>query len=205
MSISTELKKFSVSLKKALAERESVFDAIDGVRLASVLVPLQFHDNKWHVILNIRSQYVGLHQGEIAFPGGKLEDTDENMFSCALRETWEEMGILPKDVDVLGNLDGVLTRTNYLVFPVIGIIPYPYKFETDSKEVDEIIEIPVPSLLKDSALRYEARLNLDNSLLERVAFAHGKHLVFGATAWILNQFIEIVKSFDYIPSLQEPQ
>ena len=118
MSISTESEIFIASLKHALANRESIFDAIDGAKLASILIPLQFHDNKWHVILNVRSQNVSLHQGEIAFPGGKLEDDDENMFSCALRETWEEMGISPNTVDVLGNLDGVLTRTNYLVFHV---------------------------------------------------------------------------------------
>jgi 8-oxo-dGTP pyrophosphatase MutT (NUDIX family) len=203
MSISTESEIFIASLKHALANRESIFDAIDGAKLASILIPLQFHDNKWHVILNVRSQNVSLHQGEIAFPGGKLEDDDENMFSCALRETWEEMGISPNTVDVLGNLDGVLTRTNYLVFPVVGVIPHPYEFDTKSKEVEEIIEIPLHSLMDDEVLRYEARLNPDGSLLERVSFAHEKYLVFGATAWILSQFVEIVKSMNYIRPLQE--
>ena len=203
MSISTESEIFIASLKHALANRESIFDAIDGAKLASILIPLQFHDNKWHVILNVRSQNVSLHQGEIAFPGGKLEDDDENMFSCALRETWEEMGISPNTVDVLGNLDGVLTRTNYLVFPVVGVIPHPYEFDTKSKEVEEIIEIPLHSLMDDEVLRYEARLNPDGSLLKRVAFAHDKYLVFGATAWILSQFVEIVKSMNYIRPLQE--
>ena len=100
-------------------------------------------------------------------------------------KTWEEMGISPNTVDVLGNLDGVLTRTNYLVFPVVGVIPHPYEFDTKSKEVEEIIEIPLHSLMDDEVLRYEARLNPDGSLLKRVAFAHEKYLVFGATAWIL--------------------
>ncbi|MQF86715.1 MAG: CoA pyrophosphatase [SAR202 cluster bacterium] len=203
MSITADPENLILTLKNALATRESVFEAVEGAKLASVLVPLQFHDNKWHIILNVRSQHVGLHQGEIAFPGGKLESIDKDMFSCALRETWEEMGVLEKDINVLGNLDVVLTRTNYLVFPVVGTIPHPYQFDTESNEVAEIIEIPLDALLNEKALRHEARLNADGSVLRRVSFSYGKYLVFGATAWILNQFIEIIKSFNYTLMLEE--
>ena len=110
-------------IREALARREPSFEAVDGARPAAVLVPLQYHDGGWHVILNVRSQHVGEHRGEIAFPGGKYEAGDEDMIACALREMWEEMGVAPEDVDVLGPLNAVRTRTNYLVWPTVRRYP----------------------------------------------------------------------------------
>ena len=182
-------------LRVALATREpSAPPRADGARPAAVLIPLHYHDGEWHVILNVRSQFVGLHQGEIAFPGGKYEQTDVDMLACALREAHEEMGIAPRDVDVLGSLEPVLTRTDYLVWPTVGTIPHPYRFEVDENEVAEIIEIPLDHLLNDSATRQEARLNPDGSLLQRTAYVHGPHLVFGATAWILAQLLDLLRN-----------
>ncbi len=181
------------AIRQALADREPLFNAVDGARPAAVLVPLQYHDGDWQVILNVRSQHVGLHQGEIAFPGGKLETADRDMLSCALRETWEEMGISPGDVDVLGPLDAILTRTNYIVWPSVGVIPHPYAYTVDEGEVAEVIEIPLTHLLSESAVRREARLGPGGELVERVAYAHGEHLVFGATAWILTQLVDIAQ------------
>lgn len=182
-------------LRNALASCEpSAPSDTGGARPAAVLIPLHFHDGEWHVILNVRSQFVGLHQGEIAFPGGKYEPSDPDMLTCALREAHEEMGIAPEDVDVLGPLQPVLTRTDYLVWPTVGIIPHPYRFEVDENEVAEIIEIPLDHLLVDDAERHEARLNPDGSLLQRKAYAHGPHLVFGATAWILAQLLDLLRS-----------
>ena len=182
-------------LRVALATRApSAPPRADGARPAAVLIPLHYHDGEWHVILNVRSQFVGLHQGEIAFPGGKYEQTDVEMLACALREAHEEMGIAPRDVDVLGSLEPVLTRTDYLVWPTVGTIPHPYRFEVDENEVAEIIEIPLDHLLNDGATRHEARLNPDGSLLQRTAYVHGPHLVFGATAWILAQLLDLLRN-----------
>lgn len=183
-------------IRAALAMKQPSGGGADEARPAAVLIPLQHHDGGWHVILNVRSQHVGLHQGEIAFPGGKYEDGDGDMLACALRETCEEMGIAPGDVDVLGPLDPVLTRTGYLVWPAVGVVPHPYRFTPDEGEVAEIIEIPLSHLLSGDAVRHEARLSPDGELLQRVAYAHGRHLVFGATAWILVQLVELVQSLE---------
>ena len=182
------------ALRAALADREpSAPTNADGARPAAVLIPLHFHDGEWHVILNVRSQFVGMHQGEIAFPGGKYERSDPDMLACALREAHEEMGIAPGDVDVVGSLEPVLTRTDYLVWSTVGVIPHPYRFEVDENEVAEIIEIPLDHLLTDAAERHEARLQPDGSLLQRKAYVHGPNLVFGATAWILAQLLDLLQ------------
>ena len=160
---------------------------------AGVLIPLQRRCGEWRVILNVRSQNVGLHQGEIAFPGGKREEGDADIWACALREAQEEMGVAPEDVEALGRMHPVLTRTDYLVWPIVGVIPHPYPFVVDENEVAEVVEIPLAHLLAPEAARHEARLMPDGTLLRREAYAYGRYLVFGATAWILGQFLDLAR------------
>ena len=181
------------ALRAALSHREPNAEASDGATPAAVLVPLHYHDGDWHVILNVRSNHVGQHKGEMAFPGGHLEETDADMTACALRESWEEMGIRPDDVDVLGPLSARLTRTNFLVWPIVGVVPHPYDFKPDPREVAEVVEIPLTALLDGSAVRHEARLAPDGTLVRRTAYGHDGHLVFGATAWILAELLELIE------------
>ena len=179
-------------LRLSLANHEPVAEAGDDAIPAGVLIPLQYHNDDWHVILNVRSEHVTQHQGEIAFPGGRLESEDKDMTACALRECWEEMGVSPRDVDVLGSMSGRLTRTNFIVWPTVGVIPYPYDFKPASREVAEIIEISLGTLLDGSADRHEARLESNGDLIRRMAYGLGEHLVFGATAWILTDLLDII-------------
>ncbi|MCH8848493.1 MAG: CoA pyrophosphatase [Chloroflexi bacterium] len=180
------------ALRQILTRRRPADEASDGASPAAVLVPLQHHDGRWHVILNVRSETVGEHKGEVAFPGGRLEPADADMVACALRETWEEMGIRPEDVDVLGPLDAVMTRTNYLVWPTVGVVPHPYAFAPNAREVAAVIEAPVDELLEPGAARHEARVMPDGTVRKRVAYVCGDHLIFGATAWILEQLLGFI-------------
>ena len=180
------------AVRAVLAKRQPAAEASDGATPAGVLVPLQYHDGRWHVILNVRSDTVGEHRGEISFPGGRLEAIDADMVACALRETREEMGVRPEDVDVLGPLDATLTRTNYLVWPTVGIVPHPYPFKLNAREVAAIIEVPVSDLLDPANTRHEARLQPDGSVSKRVSFVAGEHMIFGVTAWILAQLLDVL-------------
>ncbi len=191
------------ALRKVLTAREPAAEPTDGSRPAGVLVPLQYHDGRWHVILNVRSETVGEHKGEIAFPGGSLEPADADMTACALRETWEEMGVRPEDVDVLGPLDAVLTRTNFLVWPTVGLVPHPYAFALNAREVAAVIEAPVDELLDPSAARHEARIMPDGTVLKRVAYVSGEHVILGATAWILAQLLDLIGGMDTPADLGE--
>ena len=87
--------KLADALRASLSERAPTVEAAEGAVPAGVLVPLQLRGDRWHVILNRRSDHVRQHAGEIAFPGGRLEPSDSDMQECALRESWEEMGIRP--------------------------------------------------------------------------------------------------------------
>jgi 8-oxo-dGTP pyrophosphatase MutT (NUDIX family) len=185
------------ALRAVLAGRVPSVEANDGATPAAVLVPLHHHSGDWHVILNVRSNQVGQHKGEVAFPGGRLEAEDQDMTACALRETWEEMGIVPEDVDVLGPLNARLTRTNFLVWPTVGIVPYPYEFKPDAREVAKVIELPLSALLDGSAVRHEARLGPDGTVSRRIAYGYGDDLVFGATAWILEELLDVINEIEW--------
>ena len=184
------------ALRFALAGRTPVAEASDGTKPAGVLIPLHFHDDAWHVIVNVRSEHVSQHKGEIAFPGGKLEPDDVDMTACALRETWEEMGVRPEDVDVLGTMNARTTRTNFLVWPTVGVVPHPYDFNADPREVAKVVELPLDLLLDGTAVLHEAALKPDGTLVRRAAYGHEGHLVFGATAWILGDLLDVIKNLD---------
>ena len=181
------------ALREVLDSRTAKADAADGAKPAGVLIPLYIRDGAWHVLLNLRSEHVGEHKGEVGFPGGSLDAADADMRACALREAHEEMGIRPDDVTVLGELDTVLTRTGYLVWPTVATIPYPYPFKVSSREVAEVMQVPLHAVMDEASLRHESRLDSDGNIQRRVGFTHGPHLVYGATATILEQLLSLVR------------
>ena len=185
----TMLKDF---LSKHLSAEFTSENLPENTNPAGVLVPLFIKNETWQVLLNKRSSQVADHKNEIAFPGGRLESSDSDIQACALREAHEEMGILPQDVSVLGQLDIVVTRTGYAVYPTVGVIPYPYKFKVSPNEVAEVLEVPIRELLDPLNFLHEARLTSNNELDKSVSFIHQDKLIYGATAKIISQLTQII-------------
>jgi 8-oxo-dGTP pyrophosphatase MutT (NUDIX family) len=117
--------------------------------LSAVLVPLYEKEGEGFVLFTKRTSKVKYHQGQLSFPGGAFDPQDGNLKSTALRESFEEIGLQPGDVDVLGELDDVATLTSrYIITPFVGIIPYPYNFRINPEEVEKILEVPLKALRK---------------------------------------------------------
>ena len=127
---------FFIKIKRVLSNRDNkiIKDAnIIGksrrlknkYKLAAVLFPIIKLNNEYKVILTTRSKNVLSHPGQVCFPGGKLESSDINMIECAKREAFEEVGIRPGQVEILGELDCCITGTDYSVTPIVGIVLYP--------------------------------------------------------------------------------
>ena len=150
-------------------------------------------DGEYCILLNKRSNSVEEHKGEISFPGGQREEGDRTILDTALRETHEEMGIRPQDVEVLGELDDVATNSNFLMSTFVGAIPCPYPFKPNEREVAEVLEVPVAALTDGRSLRDEVRL-VDGAPLFRRSYGYEGHLIFGATAQVLTQFLELLNS-----------
>jgi 8-oxo-dGTP pyrophosphatase MutT (NUDIX family) len=157
---------------------------------AAVLLPLFLRNGEYHLLFTKRTPHLLHHSGEISFPGGVLAP-EESPDTGALRETWEEVGIRPADVDMLGVLDDVYSIHDYLVTPLVGAIPenYPYVINTD--EIERIIEAPVSHFLDPAVRRTELREWEGNSFWVRHYDFHGDD-IWGMTAAILAQFLEIV-------------
>ena len=158
---------------------------------AAVLLLLYPKDGEYCMLLNKRTEEVEHHKGEISFPGGATDPDDQDFLDTALRETYEEMGINREDVTILGELDDVTTRSSFGVRVFVGTIPYPYPFKPSDIEIAEVLEVPMRELLDPSNLREEVR-SVNGTASASYSYAYGQHLVYGATAQIVTQFLELL-------------
>ena len=178
-------------LKSGLGVRTRKTIKEAGLQQAAVLLPLFTLDGACHVLFIKRSQKVEHHKGEISFPGGICEESDGRRENTALRETREEIGILPEDVRVLGLLDDFRTQsTSYRVTPVVGFIPYPYPFVLNRREVEKIITAPLAHLL-DAGNGGEEEVIRGGKAYRGHVYRYGRHVIWGATARILVGFLTL--------------
>ena len=157
---------------------------------AAVLLTLFRVEDDYCVVLQKRSQEVEHHKGEISFPGGMVDPGDESLLHTALREAHEEMGIVPDDVDVIGRLDDTPTITGFMISTFVGVVQSPYNFVPSSIEVAEVLTVPLSHLREPGACRVETHLEGD-SFRTMPVFVHDGHVIFGATARILDQFLRV--------------
>ena len=159
---------------------------------AAVLLALCQIDGELKIILQKRSERVEHHKGEISFPGGMVDRDDESLLHTALREADEEMGIQPGDVKVLGRLDDTPTISDFMISTFVGAIPSPYTFTPSEAEVAEVLLVPVSHLRKPSSYRDDVRLE-DGEFHRMPIYVYDCHVIFGATARILEQFLTLTK------------
>ena len=178
-------------IKERLACRDKACIDEPGLTRAAVLIPLFKKEGEYHVLLTRRTETVRHHKGQISFPGGR-QDRGETLETTALREAREEMGIQEKDVRILGELDDMCTvASDFCISPFVGLIPYPYPFEINLQEIQEVIEIPLSALLDERKFREE--LTERNGQPIHVCFyEHGTHVIWGATARILKQLMDLL-------------
>ena len=180
-------------LRGALSAREKSSVHDPTLAPAAVLLLLYPKNGDYCVLMNKRSDNVEYHKGEISFPGGGKDPEDRDFLDTALREVREEMGIRPEDVTVLGSLDDVATRSKFGVRVFVGTIPYPYPFVPSPLEIAEVLEVPIGELQDPANRREEARWAAGD-LSKAYSYTHGKHLIYGATAQMLTQFLDILSN-----------
>lgn len=145
---------------------------------------------KYCILFNKRTAQVEFNKGEICFPGGSKDPEDPDLVTTALRETYEEMGILPEDVTILGGLNDVTTRSGFIIHPFVGTIPYPYKFKPAPTEVAAVLEIPITTLCDSTNIMEKALVQPGGPPVRGRSYVYESHLIYGATARILEQFLE---------------
>ena len=169
--------------------------ANDGALSAAVLVPLYHLGNELHVILTKRTTLVALNQGQISFPGGGREFGDQDLQATALRESFEEIGLDPRRVEIFGRIDDFWTRNGQiLVAGFVGMVDplaSPYPWRPSETEVAEILEVPVCHLLNPLNLTVAEPRQLNGRLWPNETFLFREHRVFGATARALRNMLDI--------------
>lgn len=163
-------------------------------RRAAVLLPLYVRDGAVHVLCTQRTEDLPHHKGQVAFPGGGRDPGDADLRATALREAEEEVGIAPRDVEVLGALDDEATvGSRFIVTPFVGVIPFPYPFRPNPAEIVALLHVPIEPLLISNGFREETRER--NGVPVRVLLLdHGPHVIWGLTARILKGFVELLRS-----------
>ncbi len=183
--------RFFEGLRRALVPVDAVGTAPEGgLRPAGVLVPLRMVDGEIRVVLARRTERVPHHKGQVCFPGGSRDPGDRDLLATALRESEEELGIRPGDVELLGAMEPVPTVTGFFIQPFIGRIPADSRFRLDAFEIAESFDVPLSAFTDLS--RYRAAETTYLGKPYRVYFLdYGRHAIWGATARILRDLAGI--------------
>lgn len=165
----------------------------DSCLKAGVLILLYPRDGETYLSLIRRTGLVFHHRDQIGLPGGRLE-AGEDFVRAALRETHEELGIAPEGLKVIGDLTPLyIPPSNFCAYPVVAVASATPDFRPDPREVAEVIEIPLWHLADPDRAGRETWLAGGRSL-EVPFYAFGRHKIWGATAMILSEFLEILGS-----------
>jgi len=195
--------KLSQALKGDLPGPESQYRMAPALRLenshdiyrnAAVMIMLYQKDGEWHLVLMRRPEYEGVHSNQVSLPGGIREDIDTDLGETALRETREELGIDDSSVQLLGKLSKLeIPVSGIEVTPFIGVHHEIPVFNPDTSEVAYLIEVPIANLVLPANIRQEHRTILCK-LVKVPYYQIGKEQVWGATAMILSEFLDLVRS-----------
>jgi 8-oxo-dGTP pyrophosphatase MutT (NUDIX family) len=178
-------------LRQALSRRQKQHIVNAKLVPSAVLVPIYYKQGQYYILFTKRTERVKEHKGQISFPGGARQEGDRALLDTALRECAEEIGLVSSQVEVLGELDDTLTETsNYIISPFVGIIPWPYQFKVDGWETEEIIEVPILALMDENCLRKETR-TVGGQQVTSYFYRYQRRVIWGATARILHQFLNI--------------
>lgn len=187
---------FAANLHKAInsAKTGNSNEFDEFLKPAAVLAAFFKEEDIWKLLFIRRSNDLEFHRGEVAFPGGGKEESEKDLIQTALRETWEELGIDPEKISILGSLNEIPTKSNYRVTPVIGILDWPVSIQENPQEVSRTFSIPLDWLMEESNWS-EKEIELpDNRHIRTIVYeVYEGEILWGLTAKITHQIIELIK------------
>lgn len=164
--------------------RDSPLPAARTLREAGVLVPFMVASTGCALILTKRSSRLRHHPGQIAFPGGKVDPTDADATAAAVRESSEEIGLDPGNVEILGHLPAHETVTGFRITPVLGRIIAPFDPRPEAGEVDEVFTVPLAHVTDPACYCVQSRMWM-GMRRNYYTVPYGPYYIWGATARIL--------------------
>jgi 8-oxo-dGTP pyrophosphatase MutT (NUDIX family) len=171
-----------------------------GEREAAVLVPIVERDGEPHLLFIKRADHLGEHAGQMSFPGGGREPSDETLLATALREANEEVGMDADGVEVIGRLDDIGTVSSYSVRPFVARVP-DQTWVPDEREVAEVVVLPLVELTALSNYESERRDHPHYGEIRLHFFHVDGYTVWGATGRMLVQFLELATGWEMPPEV----
>lgn len=164
----------------------------ERTRRSAVLICFYPYQDSVYLPLILRPQYDGVHAGQMAFPGGRVERFDENLTRTALREAQEEVGIRVTDVQVLGLLTELfIPPSNFFVQPVVGMLPYRPDFYPDPREVEAVVEVDLETLM-DETIVGDSQIEVRGVIVDAPFYQIQGHRVWGATAMMISELLMVM-------------
>jgi len=181
-------------LRRALARRERVELRAAGATACGVLVPILPDGGGHAVVYTLRSDALPNHRGQVSFPGGKRAPGDRSLLDTALREAREEIGIDPKDVEILGRLDDVGTLvTDFVITPFVGLLPAGQTFRPNPNEVSDVFTVRLEDLL-DERHHGTMKQRWGRHEVDVDVITAGRHPIWGATHRITCNLIDCLRA-----------
>lgn len=178
--------------RRRLAARDRRIAPDGPLVRAAVLIPIVDRGEPM-IVFAKRTERVGHHKGQIAFPGGVADATDDSLLETALRECEEEIGLSRGAVEPLGALDDTETvATRFVITPFVGVVRAPMAWKPDGDEIEKVIEVPFRALAGDGSFRIETweRDGVERSVY---FFDYEGETIWGATARILVHYLELLR------------
>jgi 8-oxo-dGTP pyrophosphatase MutT (NUDIX family) len=187
---------YLATLRLRLRDAASVPLPVPGTekKAAAVLIPIFERGGELRILYTLRSDRLISHSGQVSFPGGRFDRRDANLMTTALREAHEEVGIAPKQVEVLGTFPGRRTRsTQIMVTPIVGLLSGTLALLPDPYEVAEIFDVPLHAL---SDRRYRGRHTATNqgTAVDHPAIVYDGHEIWGLTYYFTLSFLALARA-----------
>ena len=167
-----------------------------GLKRSAVLVSLRALQDSdgFELILTRRTDDLPSHAGQVSFPGGGMKDTDDGPESTALRETHEELGISPEQVEIVGRLDHLNTITGFHVVPIVGVISPDAQLNPSELEVARVFTVPLAVFLDDSNWVEKIHSYKGSEIAMKELHWDGEN-IWGATAYMIQRFCSVLRQF----------
>lgn len=189
--ISSQLKMAGLHRKA----RDGKIAVSDDAKKSAVLALFYPAEDKIYLVLIKRTEYPGVHSGQVSFPGGGWEPGDKDLIDTALREAEEEIGVNRNVITAIGKLtDLFIPPSNFLVTPIVGYITEHYDFRPEPDEVDRILEISLEELMDDLNIQEKEIAIFPDVTLNVPSFYINGDIIWGATAMILRELIDVIRA-----------
>lgn len=201
------------SIKSRLSERRRGIMGQEEMKAAALLIPLIEKEGAVHVLFEVRAFHLKAQPGDICFPGGRAEDEDRSMEETAIRETCEELGIRPEQIEIIAPLDVLVSRHAAIIYPYVGTVAQDVSLRPDPAEVAEVFTVPLDYFLSVEPERHDVPLKVEppedfpyhlivggknynwrTGAIPEFFYVYEDYAIWGMTAKILYHFVQLIRS-----------